>query len=124
MLHEIERDRQYVFATLAQRRNFQRDNVQTVVEIFAKLAVGNCFFQASVGGGDEADVDFDGAGTAKAHECSFFKDTKKLGLYVRGHVSDFIEKESAFVSALKQPFFSTTRICESARLESEELAFE
>jgi hypothetical protein len=80
VLHEFERKRKDVLTALAQWRDFQGDDVQAVVKIFAEMAGGNGLFQMRVGGGDEANVHLDGAGAAETHEGAFFENAQELGL--------------------------------------------
>ena len=48
-----------VLLAVAKRRNKKGDDVETVEEVFAKVAAGDLFFEILVGGGDDANVDVD-----------------------------------------------------------------
>jgi hypothetical protein len=58
------RQRQNVHAAVAQRRQLDGDDRETIVEVFAECALLDGFFQINVGGGDDAHVNAARAGVA------------------------------------------------------------
>jgi len=56
ILDEVADEERDVFAAFAQRRNLNRKNVEAIVEVAAKFAVGDEAREVAVGGGDDADV--------------------------------------------------------------------
>ena len=53
----MTRENQHIVASLPQRRNLNRKDRQTKVQVFAKLTLGNALFQIAVGRGDDAGID-------------------------------------------------------------------
>src|SRR5690242_13686474 len=113
-----------VFIALAERRDVERYDIEAVVEVFAEAALRDRLLQASVGGGDQADVDLDEMGSAEAHEAAFFEDAEKLGLDAGRHVSDFVEEKGSAGGAFEQAFFAAAGVGKGAGLKSKEFAFE
>ncbi len=81
----------------AQGRDIDRNHVEPVVEVFAKRSVFERGAQVAIGGSDQPHVDLDGARAAQALEFALLQHAEKFDLDGGRHVSDFIEKESAFV---------------------------
>jgi hypothetical protein len=52
----------YVLAPLSQRRNFDRENPQTIEQVLAKVTVVDLLLQVPIGGGDDSYIDFARAG--------------------------------------------------------------
>src|SRR5208282_333882 len=86
-----------IFFVIAQRRDVDGNHVEPVVKVFAKGAVFERGAQVAVGGGDQADVDLDGARSTQALEFALLQHAEKFDLDGGRHVSDFVEKERAFV---------------------------
>ena len=89
--------RQDVFLAIAQRRHVDGHDVQAVVEVFAKQAIGHHRRQVAVGGGDETHVHLDRAGAAETFELVLLQHAQNLGLRARAHVADFVEEQRAAV---------------------------
>src|SRR5581483_2484123 len=68
----LHQERQILLA-LAQRRHADRHHRETEVEIFAELALLHLFGQLLLGGGDDADVDLDGAVAADAADLALLE---------------------------------------------------
>jgi hypothetical protein len=124
LLQQFEREGHDVFFSLAQRRNEKRDDIEPVVEVFAELAAGHCFFQVGVRGGDKADIDLDGTGSAEPVEGAVLKHAQQLGLHAVRHGRNLVEKERAAMGAFGQAFFAAAGVGKSARLEAEEFTLE
>src|ERR1700720_2736961 len=91
----------YIFFMVPQRRNINRDHVETVIKVFAKGSVFEGSAQVAVGGGDQPDVHFDGSRAAQPLELAFLQYPEKFDLNRGGHVSDFIEKQRTIVCHFK-----------------------
>jgi len=100
------------------------DDVDAVIEVFAKSALADGILELVIGGGDQADIDFDGAGAAEAHEGAFLEDAQDFGLHAGGHVTDFIQKNGATAGALEQALFAAAGIGKGSGLVTEELALQ
>ena len=57
--------------SFAERFEAEAEYVESVVEVFSEAVPCNGFAKVVVGSGDDADVDFDGIGTADAFEFAF-----------------------------------------------------
>src|ERR1022692_1973963 len=89
---------------LAQRRHHERDDIQAVEKVFAEVSLGDFFFEIFVGGGDHADIDGDGVVAADGDETLLLERAQNLGLSLKAHVADFIEKERSAIRLLKLAF--------------------
>ena len=95
MIDVVINDRGNLRSSFAQRRHAQTNHVQTIVQIFAKTALGDHLFQISVRCGDDPNVHFDGALFTKRLNLSFLSKTEQFRLQVERQVADFVEKERA-----------------------------
>ena len=91
-----ERD---IFLALAQRRDHERNHVEAVEKIFAKISLGDFFFQIFVGGGNDAHIDGDGIVAAHRDEALLLERAQNFGLRLQAHVADFIEEQRAAIGA-------------------------
>ncbi len=80
ILDEIADEQRHVFAAFAQRRNLNRKNVEAIVEIAAKFAVGDEAREVAIGGGDDADVDGLRAIAAEALEFLLLQNAQQFRL--------------------------------------------
>jgi hypothetical protein len=74
--------------------------------------------------GDEAYVYAMGATTSETFEFLFLQDTQELGLQCEWYITDFIKKESPFVSQFEAPSLLCDRTSKSASLVAKELTLE
>ena len=63
-----------ILPPLPQGRQVQADDVEAVIEVLPKTALGHLLFQILVGDGDEADIDLFGAGGPDGDELAFLND--------------------------------------------------
>ena len=77
-----------------------------------------------VGGGEDADVDFDCVGAAEAHEFALLDDAKQFGLRFRADGADFVEEDGALIGDFEETFFGGDGAGECAFDVAEELRFE
>jgi hypothetical protein len=114
----------YVFATIPQRRQGDRENIQTIVQVAAKFLTVHHSLEVPVRSCDEAYVYAMGPTTSKPFEFLFLQNAEELRLQGEWHVADFIKKESPFVSQ----FEAANSLCdcagESTAFMTKELTFE
>src|SRR5262249_279178 len=112
-----------VLFVFAKRRNVDGNNVQAVVEVFAKRPFFESGPQVAISGRDEANVDLQRARPAQAFELALLQNAQELHLNGRGDVADLIEEERAFIGELKLARLGRESAGEGALLEAEQLAF-
>ena len=78
--HEFFGERRHIFAMIAQRRDFDRHDIQAEEQVFAKFFFRDALFELPIGRGDDADVYFDGAAAADAFQFAFLQHAEELGL--------------------------------------------
>ncbi len=122
--HEVAREPCGVLGALAERRDVQRDDRETVEEILAELAGRDHGLEIAVRGGDDAHVDADGLGSADALELALLDDAQQLHLHGAGNVADLVEEERALVGELDAPWLALRGAGERAFLVTEQLALE
>src|ERR1700693_1265505 len=120
MLHQ-ERD---VFGSLAQGRNENRENIQAIVKIAAKLFFQNHFFQIAMSRRHYSNVDFLRVRASQAFELSLLQDTKQFGLEFQGDVANFIQEQGTSVRELESSNLLSNSSGESSALVAKEFAFE
>ena len=123
-LEEVIDQQRDVFAALAQRRNADRDDVQAIVEIFAKQVFGNGFVEIAVGGGNDAHVDGDFAGAADRTHGALLQHAQQLHLHGQRHLADFVEEDRAAVGDFEQAALVLVGSGERALQIAEQFAFE
>jgi hypothetical protein len=82
-------------AALAQWRQAEADDVETVEEVLAKPALGDEALEVGVGRCDDADVDPDRMRLADGMNLGGFEEPQQLGLDVEGGLADLVEEERA-----------------------------
>src|SRR5216683_2401079 len=120
----MRKQRGNVFAAIAQRRQLKVNDVEAVIEIFSEAAFADKGEEVHVGGGDDADVDFNLLSAAEAHEFALLNDAEKLGLRFRTDGGDFVEEDRALIGDFEKAFFGshgagerTLDVTEKLRLE-------
>ena len=124
ILHEVTNEQGHVFAAFAQRRNLNRKNIEAIVEIAAKFAVGDEAREVAIGGGHDADVDGLRAIAAEAFELLLLQNAEKFRLEFERNVADLVEKERAVIGELEAADFLIDRAGKSAAFVAEEFGFE
>src|ERR1700722_17554738 len=113
-----------VFAALAQRRHADRNHVQPVVKIFAKLVFGNGLIQIAVGGGDHPHIDGNLAGAAHRTHGPFLQHAQQFHLHGERHLTDFVEENRTPVGHFEQPAFVLIGARKCTLKVAEQFAFE
>ena len=103
-----------VLAPVFERWQVDRDNVQAVVEIAAKLVAIHHVFQFGAGRRNNAHIHLYGLGAADPFELSLLKNAQQLHLQRLTHVANFIEENGSFVRLLEPSDTRLMRSCECA----------
>jgi hypothetical protein len=93
---KMPQENAHILGSIAERRHAQRDDVQSIVQILAKLAGGDAIAQVAVGGRDDAHVGADGHAIS-AHGLNFagLGKTQQHRLHAEAHLPEFIEERAA-----------------------------
>src|SRR5208283_6186721 len=102
-----------VFASFAQRRDFNRKYPQPVEKVLAKLIIADHALQIAMRGRNQTNIDVDGLGTSEAFKLLLLQGTQKLWLQIHSNVADLVEKQSAVVRQLKPASLLDKRAGES-----------
>jgi len=108
----------------AQRRQFNADDIDAVIEVFTESALAGLLCQIAVGGGQDAHIGALRAGGAERLIDAFLQHPQQADLQGRTHLADFVEKEGAAFGDGKSPQFVLVRSGESPSLVAEELRFQ
>ena len=123
-LEEVARQLRDVIAAGPQRRQIDRDHVESVVEVFTKPLAGNFIEQLAVAGGDHAGVDANRLGVTHPFKLPLLEHPQKFDLQLgRGGV-DFVEEDRAGVSGFKASSPVGHRAGKRAADMAEELALQ
>jgi hypothetical protein len=87
--------------TFAKRWEVDGDDVESIVEVFAKLSIGNVFLQVGVGGGDESNVDGHFVVGTESSDFAVFEDAKEFDLRVHRHFADFVKEQGATIGVFE-----------------------
>ncbi len=77
------------------------EDVQSIVEIVTKLAIGDHLFQIAISGGDQANVGLDQFIAAQTFKLLLLQYAQQFGLKLQRHVAHFIEEQRAFIGQLE-----------------------
>ena len=110
-----------VLGPVSQGRNLDVDHVEPVEQILPHGAIADGLLEVAVGGGDQPDVHFDRLGAADPVDLAFLDDPQKLGLEMRVHLADLIEKQGAAIGFLEFADPPRHRSGKSALLVAEKL---
>src|SRR5581483_4111746 len=123
-LEKVAGEQGDVFFAVAQRRDFDGDDAQAIVKVFAEAAFGDELFQVFVGGGDDADVHRNFFRAADGAHGALLERAQQLDLHGDAHLADFVEEDGAAVRAFEQAARVVRGAGEGALHVSEEFAFE
>src|ERR1700693_5371482 len=113
-----------ILAALAQRRNSQAENVEAEIQVTAERPFGHGLLQNSVGGGKDADIDRNAAGTADGANLLFLNRAQKFGLEIDGQLADFVEEHGAAFGDGEESVLGLIGAGERAFDIAKELAFD
>ena len=106
------------------RRHADGNDVEPVVEIFAKQIFGNGLVEIAVGGGDDAHIDGDFAGAADRAHRALLQHAQQFDLHGQRHFADFVEEDGAAVGDFEQAALVLVRSGEGAFQVAEEFALQ
>jgi len=110
-----------ILLPLSQRRHENGDDVDPVIEIFAKLPASNHLLQVAISGSQDPDINMDIAHSTDTAKCSSFEHAQQLGLKTRGEVANLVQEKGPPVSHFEQAVFKCDCACESAALVAKKL---
>lgn len=90
-----------IFAALAQWSCEDGPYAKAIVEFVTKLMLGDALGKIPPGSGNEAQVNFAGAGTADSLKFLFLDSTEQPELQVEGKLRDLIQEKSASICQLE-----------------------
>ena len=81
-----------VFTSFPKWRNLNREHIQSVKKVLAKLVIADHLRQISMRGGDQTNIDVDGFRAAQPFELPFLQGAQELGLQIEADISDLVQK--------------------------------
>ena len=121
---EVIGERDDVTGTFAQWRQFEVHDVEAEQQILAEAAVANGIVEVAIGGGDDADIDWHGAGAADAIDDAFLDGAQQFGLQAHIHLGDFVEQQGAAGGFLELADAARDGAGEGALFVAEQFALE
>src|SRR5262249_22735756 len=109
---------------LPQRRNRQREAVETKIKIRAKTSAADVRLQVAIRGGEDAHIDGLGTVGSEARHDPLPEYAKQLRLCSQRELSDFVEEHGAARGRFEETLSRLQRTRERAPLMAEELALE
>ena len=111
-------------AALPQGGQADRQDVDTVIEVFAELPPFHLPHEVLVGGGDDAHVAVDGLVAADPLEGLLLQHAQQLGLQTQVHLTDLVEEDGAAAGLLEAADALLVGAGEGAFLVAEEFRLE
>ena len=113
-----------IFNAFGQGGNRDFEDIEAIIEVFAKAACADFLAEGFIGGGDESEIDAEIFATADAGESSIFDEAEELRLNCWGDVGDFIEEERPALGAFDVTWACGAGTSEGIFFVAEEFAFE
>src|SRR5262245_46867535 len=113
-----------VLSALAQWRQSNGEDAQSIVEVTAKLVHRSQLLQVVVGGCDETEVCLDGLIAAHPFKPLFLQDAQDLGLGQGSHIADFVQEQGASGTLLELADPLAIRSRKGSFLVAEQLALQ
>src|ERR1700722_15819650 len=123
-LREIPHQQRNIFRAFAQWRDPNGKNIQAVIEVAAKLALGNHLFQVAICRSNKPDIHFHRPAIAQALELALLKCSQKLRLQLGRYISHFIQEERALVGQFQSADFLRDRAGERSLLMPKKFALQ
>ncbi len=108
----------------SQRRNFERENANPKVQVFAKPAFAHRLFETAVGGGDQTKVERNFLMRPDAFHDAFLQDPQQFGLQFGRHLADLVQKQRAPVREFELPCLALLGAGKGTALIAKEGGFE
>src|SRR5712692_8255734 len=96
-LHKMCHKGGNVFPTLSERRQQDGEDVQTIVQVTAKLTASDHLDEVPIRCRYEPNVHLMSSTASQSLELLFLQHTQQLRLQGRGDVADFVQKQGAFI---------------------------
>ncbi|MGA9793499.1 MAG: hypothetical protein WBQ43_22645, partial [Terriglobales bacterium] len=90
-----------VFASFAQRRDFNGKHPQPVKKVLAKLIIADHALQIAMRGRNQTHINLDGLCTSEAFKLLFLQRTQEFRLQIHGDVADLVKKKTAVIRQFK-----------------------
>jgi hypothetical protein len=113
-----------IIASLAERRDGDRDHIESVVKVLAKAIVPDHRLEIAVRGREYPHVDFDGTRSADTQYLPLLKGSQQLRLHTDIEIADFVQEERSLVRDFEEPFLLRDGAGERPLLMAKELRFE
>ena len=117
----MARQLRQVSQPLSQGGHANLQDIQPVVEIFAKPAILDCLLQVDMGGGKNPDIDGDRPTAPDALDVLFLKKAQQIRLQLQRQIADFIQQQRSAVGSLDSPHLALMGPGEGALLVAEQL---
>ena len=124
MFQERGHEQGHVFGVLAQGRNRNGHDLQTIPKVFAELPRRDDLLKLLVCRRDDADVDADEFCAANHAEGAVFQHAQKVALSLGGEIADLVQEKRAAIGQLKAPRLVRDRAREGAFDVAEQFGFE
>ena len=124
LLDEIAHQQRDVFSAFPQRRNPDREHVQAVEQIAAKLAVRDHLIQIAVSRCYEANIHFACMCASQPFKFSLLQGAQQLRLNLDRNISHFIQEQGALIGQFHTPYLLANGAGESSLFISKQFAFE
>src|SRR5260370_1926278 len=111
-----------LLADLPQRRHVDVNDFDAVVEVFAESAPGKFLLQVLVGGGQNADIHWDGGAAAHTFHHALLQNAQDLGLGGEAEVANFVQEQGSAIGVLELAYAGIDAGGD-ALFNSEQLAF-
>ncbi|MDT4845116.1 hypothetical protein FQZ97_790940 [compost metagenome] len=121
---QLVHQQRYIFDTLAQRRHFDGEHIQAVIQIFAEAALLDHPFQVLVGRRDDSHIGALRLVATDTLEGALLQYAQQLDLHRQWHIANFIEEQGTAVGQLEAPGAAGDGAGKRALLMAEQLAFQ
>ena len=102
-LNEMRDQGKNVFPSLSKCRYCDREDIQTIVQIAAKLTSRYHVDQILIGRCNQPDIDFMGLTISRSFELLFLQHAQQLGLQRSRDVAHFVQEQRTLIGHFKAP---------------------
>ena len=113
-----------ILAPVAQRRNRDRKDVETIVQVAAEASRADFLGQISIGRGDHPHVHIDSTRTAEPFDLALLEHPQQLRLELERQFPDLVEQNGPSMRQLEPANLGRMGAGERATLAAEELALD
>jgi GAF domain-containing protein len=123
-LPEVLCEQRDVISAFAKRRDANREHVQPVEQVLAKLIALDELSEVTIRGRDQPEVHRDRLASADPRDLSVLQHSQELDLYPLRHRADFVEEDGSALRFFEQPAFALHRAREGTLHVAEQLGLE